>query len=515
MEFRTDWKQMQSKIESRITNYALLTILLLAIPPIADAQQVAVGSKRFTESYVLGEIAKKLLADAGFRVEHKQGMGGTIIVWEALKSGDVAMYPDYTGTIQEVILKSKESLTPQQMRAALAPFGIGITDRIGFNNTYAIAMRQQRAENLGIRTISDLKNHPDLKAGLTHEFLNRKDGWESLSQHYGLQMRPRGMEHALAYAALNSDELDFMDAYSTDAKLAEYNLTVLQDDLNFFPTYNAVFLYRLDTDPKVISTIRTLEGTIDEARMTQLNAEAERTKDYTLAANLYFTKAERVTAEQPTSFGAKTGKLISRIAPLTVEHLMLVGISMFFAAVIGIPLGIRASQPGLFGQFLLGLTGVIQTIPSIALLAFFIPIFGTGVTNAIVALFLYSLLPIVRNTATGLEDIPTPVRESAAALGLERSAQLTKVFLPMASRTILAGIKTSAIINVGTATIAGFIGAGGYGELILSGINLNAIDIILQGAIPAALLALFAQFFFDFLDKVIIPKGLRLEGARQ
>ena len=491
-----------------------LALMLNLVPFTVDAQELQVGSKRFTESYVLGEIGKRLLEDAGFSVEHKQGMGGTIIVWRALTNGDISMYPDYTGTIQETILKSKTPLTSEQMRAALAEHGIGMTGELGFNNTYAFAMRRETVESLNIRTISDLRRHPNLKLGFTHEFLNRKDGWEPLSKHYDLKMRPRGMEHALTYVALNSGDIDLMDAYSTDAKLGEYDLAVLEDDLEFFPTYNAVFLYRLDIDPKAVAAIGALKGTIDEARMIQLNVTAERVKDYARAADLYFRESESGDAEVPTA-NVKSGfsQFISKIVPLTREHLTLVAISMFLAVIIGIPLGIRASRPGIFSQFILGLTGIIQTIPSIVLLAVLIPILGTNMRNAIAALFLYSLLPIVRNTTAGLQDISTPIRESAAALGLEPRSQLMKVYLPMASRSILAGVKTSTIINIGTATLAGFIGAGGYGELILSGINLNATDIILQGAVPAALLALLSQFLFDFLDHVAIPKGLRLKAS--
>ena len=491
-----------------------LAAMLIVVPITVDAQHIQVGSKRFTESYVLGEIAKRLLEDAGFTVEHKQGMGGTIIVWRALTNGDISMYPDYTGTIQETILKSKTPLTPAQMRAGLAEHGIGMTGELGFNNTYAFAMRREMAESLNIRTISDLRLHSNLKLGFTHEFLNRMDGWEPLSKHYGLQMRPRGMEHALTYVALNSGDIDLTDAYSTDAKLGEYDLAVLEDDLEFFPKYNAVFLYRLDADPKAISAVDGLGGTIDETQMIQLNVAAERVKDYTRAAALYFEETEQRGKEVLTPReNSKISQMFTKILPLTGEHLTLVAISMFLAVIIGIPLGIRASRPGLFSQFILGLTGIIQTIPSIVLLAVLIPILGTNMRNAIAALFLYSLLPIVRNTTAGLQDISTPIRESAAALGLEPRSQLTKVYLPIASRSILAGVKTSTIINIGTATLAGFIGAGGYGELILSGINLNATDVILQGAIPAALLALLSQFLFDLLDHVVISKGLRLKAT--
>ena len=496
---------------SRFMFYTLSVLLLIYALPSADAQAIGVGSKRFTESYVLGEIAKKLLADAGYHVEHKLGMGGTIIVWEALKNGDIAMYPDYTGTIQETILKSATPMTADQMRSALAEYGIGMTGELGFNNTYAFAMRRGDSDSRNIRTISDLRNHPDLKVGVSHEFLKRKDGWEPLSRRYGLQMKPRGMEHALAYVALNNGEIDLMDAYSTDAKLAEYDLSVLEDDLQFFPKYNAVFLYRLDTDPAAINAIRTLGGAIDETLMIRLNAEAERTKDFAIAASLYFSEVEH----REVDVGSES--FVSKLARWTARHLMLVGISMVIAVVVSIPLGIRASRPGIFSQIIIGVPGVMQTIPSLALLALLVPVpmLGISPTTAIVALFLYSLLPIVRNTATGLQNIATPLRESAAALGLESAAQLTKVYLPMASRTILAGIKTSAIINVGTATLAALIGAGGLGEPIISGLALNDAEIILQGAIPAALLAILVQVCFDGLDRLIIPRGLRLEAASQ
>ena len=495
----------------RFTFYTVSAFLFISILSSANAQTIGVGSKRFTESYVLGEIARKMLEDTGYDVEFKQGMGGTIIVWEALKSGDITMYPDYTGTIQETILKSATSMTSEQMRSALAEHGIGMAGELGFNNTYAFAMRRAHSDSLNIHKISDLQDHPNLKAGFTHEFLERADGWTPLSQRYGLQIRPRGMEHALAYVALNSGEIDLMDAYSTDAKLVEYDLTVLEDDLHFFPKYNAVFLYRLDTDPVAIEAIHKLEGTINEGLMTRLNAEAERTNNFAAAASLYFSEVEhRTVAVESESF-------VSKLVRWTARHLMLVGISMAIAIVVSIPLGIRASRPGLLSQIIIGVPGVMQTVPSLALLAILVPVpmLGTSPTTAIVALFLYSLLPIVRNTAAGLQNIPAPLRESATALGLEPAAQLTKVYLPMASRTILAGIKTSAIINVGTATLAALIGAGGLGEPIISGLALNDAEVILQGAIPAAFLAILVQVCFDGLDRLIIPRGLRLEEASQ
>ena len=483
---------------------AAILFAIFAFCSVAQPQQIVVGSKRFTESYVLGEIARIALQKAGFTVEHKQGMGGTIILWQALRGGDVQLYPEYTGTLTEEILKTKQPLSTDALRALLRQEGVGMSGELGFNNTYALVMRQDRAAKLGIRKISDLRNHPDLKIGLTLEFLDRRDGWAPLSARYGLQMQNvRGIDHALGYAALANGSIDLKDAYSTDAKIEENNLIVLDDDLHFFPQYKAVFLYRLDLDGRAVAALEKLAGTIDEARMRHLNSEAERTKDYTYAAALYFGQ----------KYASPSNNLIGKIGRWTLRHLELVGASLFLGIIVGIPLGIRASRPGPISNFILSTTSVIQTIPSLALLALLVPLpfFGISPVTAIFALFLYSLLPIVRNTATGLQEIPTAVRESAAALGLEPHAQLWKVFFPLASRTILAGVKTSAIIDVGTATLAALIGVGGLGEPIISGLNLNDSGTILQGAIPAALLALLVQFFFDGLDRIFVPKGLRLK----
>ncbi|HET9419307.1 MAG TPA: glycine betaine ABC transporter substrate-binding protein [Chthoniobacterales bacterium] len=469
------------------------------------AEPVAIGSKKFTESYVLGEIAERTLKDAGVAAEHRQGMGGTIILWQALRSGQIDVYPEYTGTIAEEILKDRELSSRQQLRQALAKSGIGMTEPLGFNNTYALVMRRSEAQRLAINVISDLRVHPELKVGLTHEFLDRKDGWRPLAAQYRLNpRRVLGIDHALGYAALRSSEIDVKDAYSTDAKIAEFDLVTLTDDQNFFPRYDAVFLFRTSLPDVATAALRKLQGTLDEAKMIRLNAEAERTKNYARAASLYFDDV-RSTSTIGESFP-------HRLARWTLRHLELAGISLLLSIAVGIPLGIWASRGGVAGQTILGFAGVVQTIPSLALLALLVPLpfFGISARTAIAALFLYGLLPIVRNTATGLQDIAPAIRDSAVALGLGPSARLRKIYLPIASRSILAGIKTSAVINIGTATLAALIGAGGLGEPILSGLNLNDNATILQGAIPAAVLALIVQSIFDLLDRVLIPKGLRL-----
>ncbi len=486
----------------------LLAVASLLLPAtLVSADQVIIGSKKFTESYVLAEIAKRSLENAGVKVEHRQGMGGTIILWEALRGGGIDVYPEYTGTIAEEMLK-EPGASIAQIRNALSAQGIAMTDDLGFNNTYALVMRRDRSEQLGLKTISDLRAHRELKFGLTHEFLERRDGWRPMSERY--QLAPSqvlGIDHALGYAALAKREIDVKDAYSTDAKIGDYGLVTLIDDLHFFPQYKAVFLYRKKLSPQAAHALNDLSNSIDEARMIRLNSEAERTKNYAAAAQQFFGTTDRAIT---TPFVSETFR--NKLLRWVTRHLELAGISLVLAIIVGLPLGIVASRGGAVGHAILGAIGVIQTIPSLALLALLVPLpfFGISARTAIVALFLYGLLPIVRNTATGLQDIPRPLRESAIALGLTAGQRLRKIFLPLASRSTLAGIKTSAVINIGTATLAALIGAGGLGEPIISGLNLNDHVTILEGAIPAALLALLVQFFFDLLDRVLIPRGLRL-----
>jgi len=478
----------------------------------AFAQPIIIGSKKFTESYVLGEIAKRTLADAGIPAEHRQGMGGTIILWQGLLGGQIDIYPEYTGTIVQEILKKDQTLSLEEIRASLAKLGVGMTEPLGFNNTYALVMRRSEAQRLGVHTISDLQRYSALRFGLTHEFLDRRDGWQPLREHYALpQQNVIGIDHALGYSALTNGSIDVKDAYSTDSKIEENDLVVLEDDLRFFPKYEAIFLFRQSTRGDAVAALRRVEGTLDEKRMIRLNLEAERTKNYTRAADLYFDP--RTALAPGRSRGSHIGEsFLHKLARWTLRHLQLAGFSLLLSVIVGIPLGIVASRRGPISHMILGFTGIVQTIPALALLALLVPLpfFGISVRTAITALFLYGLLPIVRNTASGLQDIPRSLRESAIALGLSPMAQLCEVYLPMASRSILSGIKTSAVINIGTATLAALIGAGGLGEPIISGLNLNDHVTILEGAVPAAVLALVVQWFFDFLDRVLIPKGLRL-----
>jgi len=344
---------------------------------------VTIGSKKFTESYVLGEIAKDTLSNVGIAAEHRQGMGGTIIVWQALRGGQIDVYPEYTGTIVQEILKRSDPMNVNFIVEELRKAGIGMTNPIGFNNTYALVMRRDRASELGIGTISDLQKHPELKFGLTHEFLDRVDGWQPMAVAYRLtSQNVSGIDHALGYDALRSRQIDVKDAYSTDAKIAQYDLVFLDDDQKFFPRYDAVFLYRLGLNEKAITALCGLEGKIDEKKMIRLNAEAETTKDYAKAANLFFA-----SGTQSKSYGETFSHKLSR---WILRHLELAGFSLLLSISVGIPLGIWASRGGTIGHIILGFAGVMQTIPSLALLALLVPLpfFGISVRTAITALFL-------------------------------------------------------------------------------------------------------------------------------
>jgi len=477
--------------------------------PATQPVRVTVASKTFTESVILGEIAAQMARSTGAQVTHKSQLGGTRLVFNALVRGEVDAYPEYTGTIGEEILARSGAKTVDEMKRALAAQGIAMTPPLGFNNTYAIGMRKGRGKGLTLGTISDLKSHPELKLGFSNEFIDRKDGWPALRDAYQLPQKDvRGLDHDLAYRALVAGSIDATDLYSTDAEIAFYDLNVLADDQHHFPEYQAVYLYRADLverAPQVVTALNKLVGRIDERAMIGMNEQA---KLKHVPENKVASDWLARTLDVRTDSGASS--TTAAVLHRTAEHLYLVSISLAAAILVAIPLGVVAFKHPRTGQVILSVVAAIYTIPSLALLVFMIPLLGIGAWPAIVALFLYSLLPIVRNTHAGLTGIAPPVRESAEVLGLPPGKRLGWIELPMASPAILAGIKTAAVINVGTATLGALIGAGGYGQPIITGIRLDNLGLILQGAIPAALLALLVQGAFESAEKLLVPRGLRI-----
>jgi osmoprotectant transport system substrate-binding protein/osmoprotectant transport system permease protein len=501
---------MRSNLKRSLLVFILVTFCFFDFGFAADRRvPFQVGSKRFTESVILGEIVTLLAENAGVPVIYRDQLGGTRILWDALLKGDIDVYPEYTGTISREILGGERLRSEEEVRRSISRFGILMSRPLGFNNTYALGMKEDVAERLGITTISDLRKHPRLEFGFSNEFMNRQDGWPGLRQAYRLpQEHVRGLEHELAYVGLQSGAIQVVDLYSTDAEIGYYHLRTLKDDLHFFPAYDGVLLYRADLVkrwPQGVMAMLGLEGNISESSMIEMNEQAKINKIPSRRVAASFIRKEIGVQVQD-----REESWIQQAILRTREHLWLVTISLGAAIILSIPLGILAARHSKQGQIILGATGMIQTVPSLALLVFMIPLLGIGAAPAIVALFLYSLLPIVRSTHSGLKNIPPDIRESAEALGLPYRNRLWIIELPLASPAILSGIKTSAVINVGTATLGALIGAGGYGQPILTGIRLDDMALILEGAIPASCLALAVQGVFDLVERYFVPKGLRL-----
>lgn len=516
--YASTWARTHFKFRNLV-----LLILVLCSPGLANlrAQEtsenrapVKIGSKAFTESVILGEMLCVLADHAGAEFDYsKKGLGGTQVLWKALLSGEIDAYVEYSGTIKNEILTNASIFGLDSIRTEMQPMGVGVSKALGFNNTYALGMTEERATEWNIKTISDLRNHPQLDVGFSDEFVERNDGWTGLKQHYQLpQNAVRALDHSLAYSGLRAGSIDVIDLYSTDPEIISYNLRVLEDDLAYFPFYEAVVLYRKDLEkshPKVVAQFEKLAGKIDGKTMATLNAASriDRQPEHLIAAEFLQSHVDD-SIRIPERVNWLQDRW-SKFCRYSFEHAILVCISLASAIVCAVPLGVMAYKLPRLGEWILGTVGVIQTIPSMALMVFMIPILGLGALPAIVALFLYSLLPIVRGTHTGLSGLSPSIHESALALGLPSDARLRLIELPLAAQSILSGIKTSAVINVGTATIGALIGAGGYGSPILTGIRLANISLILQGAVPAAVLALLVQWGFGYLEKYLVPVGLQ------
>jgi len=479
----------------------------------AAPRPVRIGSKEFTESVLLAEIATELVAHGGVPALHLKGLGGTRVLYDALVSGAIDAYPEYTGTLIEELLGGPPGESEASWRAALLARGLRAGRPLGFEDGYALAVREDLAARLGLARLSDLARHPSLRYGLSHEILDRRDGWPAVEERYRLHPADvRGLDHDLAYRGLAEGALDVVDVYTTDPEIVAQHLRVLEDDRHAFPAYQALFLWRADLArraPEAVRALEALEGRIDEKAMLRMNAlvRVEHRSEVEVAA-AFLRETLGVTS------GARAEGRAARILRFTVRHLLLVAVALTAAILVAVPLGIVAERRRRLGQLVLGVAGLVQTIPSLALLVATLPLLGIGAPPALFALFVYSLLPIVRNTHAGLASIPEEVRASAEALGLPSLARLRLVELPMASRAILAGVKTSAVLCVGTATLGALVGAGGLGEPIFTGIRLDDFGLVLEGALPAAALALLAQGLFDLCERFLVPRGLRLSGGQ-
>jgi osmoprotectant transport system permease protein len=491
---------------ARALHFLAIGCIALAFS-IAHAQDtLRIGSKRFTEAYILAQIlAQTAQAGGQTKVEVKAGLGNTAIVFEALRAGSIDLYPEYVGTIDLEILKNTSPSSIEAMNRQLMPLGFGVAVPLGFNNGYALAMRSADAERLGIKTLTDLARYPEQRLGLSNEFIGRADGWRGLAQRYGLPQKPIGLDHGLAFGAIAKGQVDVIDIYTTDAQIEQMNLRVLADDRGYFPRYDAVLLYRLDVParfPQAWKALQTLAGTIDERAMIAMNARAElKSVPFEQIARDHLAGRSR-TGEGQRGFWAKL--LGPDLGRLTLQHLWLVAASVAIAVLIGVPLALLITPYARLRAGVLGATGLLQTVPSLAMLAALISWLGViGTVPALIALTLYALLPIMRNTCTGVAEIPSGLIDAARAMGLSRGHRLRLIELPLALPTIIAGVRTAATIAVGTATIAAFIGAGGYGERIVTGLALNDGQLLLAGALPAALMAIACEALFEAIEAAV------------
>jgi len=485
--------------------HLLICFFLIAL--VAQGQQtIRVGAKHFNEGYILSEMIAQILEDGGYRVERKFNLGGTVVSFEALRTGAIDVYPEYTGTIAAEILKSIIVTNRQELNQLVKDrFQLEISSPYGFNNTYALVIKGKLSEELNLLTISDLRNHPDLKIGLSYEFLERQDGWKNLADFYQLSQKPVALEHGLAYQAIIENNIAMTDAYSTDGEINKYNLTLLKDDQKFFPDYQAVSFYSAKLPDRAKQLLNQLAGLITETEMQQLNASAlfEKKSHYDIARDFLIQK-EILSKDAP-----EQKSKLSKILQKTWEHITLTMLALMASIIVAVPLGIMLYRFPRFSKAILYATGILQTIPSIALLALMIPFAGIGKFPAVIALFLYALLPILRNTVIGLSTVDPMLKKVASAIGLNPYQKLRLIELPLAMPMVLTGIRTAAVINVGTATLAAFIGAGGLGEFIVTGLALNNTEMILTGAIPAALLAIVTELIFEGIELLTIPNHLR------
>ncbi len=518
----------------KVIPYVLLIFSLsiggVPSPTGATENTITVGSKNFMENRLLAELFAQLIESrTQLTVIRRLGLAGTQVCFEALRTGGIDLYPEYTGTGLVTILGEAPMNDPNavlnKVRAQfLKKWDLWWIAPLGFDNSYALALRRDRAESLGIRTISDLVQiSPTLRAGFGYEFIERQDGLLGLQGTYGLQFQEVvGMQESLKYQATANGDVDLLDVYTTDGRLFVYDFFVLEDDRHFFPPYDATALVRGETltrYPELSSVLSLLTNALTPERMRKWNLKVqeqgqpvtqvaqEMLEDLDLLLNVepFSTSLQQENAQ---SLFAYMWKIRESLAVRTGEHLGLAGLGLLLGIALAVPLGLALERWRKGAETMIRIIGMSQTIPSIALLAFMIPLFGVGTLPAIMALWIYSLFPILRNTFSGLRDAAPSVVETGRALGMTEWQILRSVRLPLAAPTIMAGIRTSAIWTLGTATLAALIGAGGLGVPIVAGLQLADVNLILSGALPATILALGIDALLSWIERLVRPRGL-------
>ncbi len=521
---------------------ALLPAVSGPAHPQTTQRPVVVASKTFAESYLLAETFAQVLEAHGHTVDRRPGLGMTELLMQAIISGDIDVYPEYTGTGLAAVLGETATGGSVQVfnrvsEAYEARWGLHWLPPLGFENTYAIAMRREAADSIGVRTLSELAAiAPGLAGGFSPDFIGRADGLDGLAAAYGIEFREtRSLLQAVKYQALEAGEVDVIDAYSTDGAISRYDLTVLADDRGFFPPYDAAALLSRafrEEHPEAVLVLNRLSGRLGVEAVRRANRwiEVDGLPIAEAAAALLQEVGLGAGSAGPESGADGTGGgdgAVSVILALprhiwdkrvelgrqVTRHLLLVLASLGAAILVALPAGVALERRRRLAGSALRVAGVLQTVPSIALLAFMIPVLGIGVAPAVAALFLYSLLPILRNTYTGIIEAAPEAVGAGRALGMTEWQLLRRVRLPLAAPVIMAGVRTAAVINVGTATLAAFVGAGGLGDPIVAGLSLSDPVMILSGAVPAAALAVLVDWGLAGTESLVAPRGVA-EGRR-
>lgn len=496
---------------------------------------IVIASKPFGESYLLAEMFAQLLERSGRTVQRRAGLGATEVAFSAIRSGAIDVYPEYVGTGLVAILGdsvSPEMRTDPRIAFAhvasrsLSRFGVHWLPPLGFQNGYAIAVRRETAARYKLRTLSDLAASPArLVAGFTSDFIGRGDGWPGLRSAYGITLKDiRPLAPAVKYEAVSTQAVDIIDGYATDGLLAKYDLVTLEDDRHFFPPYDAAALASarlVADDPGAVTVLASLSGRLSESRMRIWNRAIE-VDGRPIPDVAREALGDVGLGDSASVVGSAIGPRVVRdgfwrfmvdrraeTLRLVGEHLRLVLLALLAAIAVAVPLGLWLVNRATLSEVVMQGLGVVQTIPGLALLAFMIPLLGIGTLPALVALFAYALLPIARATIAGLRNADSDAAAAVEAMGATPRQALLWVRLPLAAPIVLSGIRTAAVLTIGTATLAAFIGGGGLGEPIVTGLGLADMRLVLSGAIPAAVLAVTVDAVLALAERMVAPAHLR------
>jgi osmoprotectant transport system permease protein len=498
-----------------------LLIILLNVS-VSFAETIVIGSKNFSEQFILGEIlAQTIEAKTKLKVERKFNLGGTQMVVSALRSKSIDIYPEYTGTSLLTLLKEPISTNPEatynKVQALLGKrFGFVQGEPFGFQNVYAVAVRRSDPRMDSIQTNTDfakLTAQENLSMAIVHEFLDRPDGFQHFKEVYNLSMAQSqiiGMDPGLMYTAIHTGQVDSIMAYSTDGRIQAFNLKLLEDDQRAFPPYEAVPLTRVDVlkkHPELKKVFSNLSHLISDDEMIKMNYEVDYegylprnvARNFLIQKGIIQGKLNHQRKPEHNFFKVLWNKR-EYVVKLLMQHLMLTTTALALALIISLPLGIILTRARYLDGPVFAFINLLQTIPSLALLGFLIPVMGIGFKPAIMALLLYALLPLVRNTYIGIREVDPSLIEACRGMGLTDLQILKKVELPLALPTIMAGVRTSMVILVGTATLVALIGAGGLGDPIFRGISSVNTNTILLGAVPAAALAITLDQLLHFIE---------------